>query len=915
MRPSLHRRLLQMALIPALVFAVVLTLYFALAQNWRAERDFETQVRALTQAAIPAIMVGLRTEDADILDQIARETLNVPHARSAALLNADGSVRLQRGAEITLDPAPEPGDRFSLHRQDSWVRVLAPIRLQGDNTLPPDAWLKVDYSTTDLALNNYRMSSVGAIVALSGLGLLWLLVLTMATSVTRPFYQIMDTVRDITEGHMNKRVQLARDGDLRSLGKSVNRLADQLQQAQEEMQNSVDQATQDLRETLETLEVQNIQLSNANRQALAADEAKTQFLANMSHEIRTPLNGVIGFVKLLNKTELDPKQTDYVRTIRQSSEGLLSIINDILDFLKLDAGKLELERRSMNLREVVDDVVDIMAPIAHEKALELVAMVYDDVPVHVIGDPLRLRQVVMNLVNNAIKFTEQGHVAIRVACDGQHKSRARIRLAVSDTGPGIPRDKQKALFKPFAQADASTSRRFGGTGLGLVICQRITHRMGGKIELESVEGEGTTFSVVLNYEVDPERTEEASDPLLSGCQVYLWEPNELSRLSFTHRLERWGMIIHTLSLDDSMTVEHPRQALAILTFQPDNQAWLQDTIKRCQDAEIPVLMLASHNHHSDALRELESHVSAVSMKPIRYQRLKSLCRQLLNAEHDQQQPSPPRLPQVLVVDDNSVNRKLLTTFLGDYGIQPDEAEDGSQAMAKISRHEYDLVLMDIQMPVMDGVTATREIRRHEGMDEHLPVVAITAHALPEEQKHLMRSGFDDYLTKPISERQLVATLQRWTGVEFHNHLTSTPRAVAPILANKTPSGPRLNHAPVDFSLGLERAGGKAALARDMYQGLLEQLREAQWQLQTLMSSDDHDTLLERVHALHGVTRYCGTPDLEQALHAVENCLKQQRHSELSAAMSKLQAEIDRLLVWSDEQNWDQRLEEASNPAL
>lgn len=910
MRPSLHRRLLQMALIPALVFAIVITVYFAIAQNWRAENTFHSQIKALTQAVTPAVVAGLRTGDNSILDQVSRETLNAPHARSVTILRADGSIQMQRGADIEYNEPPELTDALQVHRQGHWVRVLTPVRSSGDSSQPPDAWLQIDYSTNELMLDNYRLSSLGAIVALLGLGLVWLLVLAMITSVTRPFYHILDTVRDVTEGHIDKRIDLPKDGDLRTLGKGINRLGDQLQSSQQEMQHSVDQATQDLRETLETLEIQNIQLSNARRQALEANETKTQFLANMSHEIRTPLNGVIGFIKLLHKTELSQKQRDYVSTIRQSSESLLSIINDILDFLKLDAGKLELERRSMNLRDVVDDVLDMLAPMAQEKSLELVAMVYDDVPVNLIGDPLRLRQILINLINNAIKFTNDGHVVVRVACEGQHKSRVRIRLAVTDTGPGIPRDKQKVLFKAFSQADASTSRRFGGTGLGLVICQRLVHRMGGKIKVESVEGEGSTFALILDYDLDQSHLEDPEPDTLSGIRVFLWEPNEMSRLSLTHRLERWGMSVHLMSLEKSTALDHSdhNDTLAILTYQPENETWLQQVADQCRAADIPVLLLARHNDHSDSLRALENDATAVSIKPIRYQRLFSLCQQLLITDTESHTLTPPRLPKVLVVDDNSTNRKLLVTFLGDYGIQPDEAEDGSEAMERVSKHDYDLVFMDIQMPVMDGVTATREIRRHESTDEHLPIIAITAHALPQEREELMRSGFDDYLTKPISERQLLETIQRWTHSDLQDH--STERAQT----QRKPALPPPD-SPVDFRLGLNRAGGKATLARDMYQGLLDQLREAQWQLAALMSDQDQTQLLDRVHALHGVTRYCGTPDLEQALRTVENHLKQGESDQVPSAMAELQVEIDRVITWSDSENWDQWLEEASSPAL
>ena len=911
MHSSLHRRLLQMALIPALVFALVMTTYFAVSQNWRAEQAFEDQITALTRTAGPAVAAALRSGDTMVLDDVAQEILNSPHSRSVSVLLADGTEPLQRGPDIMLDNPPAPGDDLTTHWQDPWVRVLLPVTLDAARNEGPDAWFQVDYSTNNIKLDSYRLTALGAIIALTGLIIVWLLTLGLSRSITRPFYLIMDVVRTIADGQRGQRITLSGQNDLQALGHGINQMADSLQHAHQEMQQSVDQATQDLRETLETLEIQNIQLSTARRQALEANEAKTQFLANMSHEIRTPLNGVLGFVKLLDRTELTQKQRDYVTTIQHSSEGLMTIINDILDFLKLDAGKLELERRSMNLRDVVEDVLDIMAPMAHEKNLELAAMVYDDVPLQVIGDPLRLRQVILNLVNNAIKFTQAGHVAVRVASEGQHRDQVRLRLAVSDTGPGIPRDKQKALFQAFNQTDASTSRKFGGTGLGLVICQRLVNRMGGKIELDSVEQEGSTFSLLMNFELDAtEHTEDTSD-LLAGTRTLVWEPNELSRLTLQHRLEKWGMTVSTLpDVPASQAFIEPLDGVdtvALLTYEARHASWLRNTMEACQAMNIPVLLMTCHNDASAALRPLEALATAVTTKPMRYHRLYSLCHRLLSPETEARTPNPVRLPRVLVVDDNATNRKLLVTFLGDFGIQPDEAENGSDAMALISQQTYDLVFMDIQMPVMDGVTATREIRRHEAPGQHLPVVALTAHALPHERNELMQSGFDDYLTKPISEQQLTDTIRQWTGADLGSH----PYRPAPVAPGSQPA----TDTPVDFQLGLQRAGGKPALARDMYAGLLEQLREAQWQLSPIMDDQDHDALLEWVHALHSVTRYCGTPELEQALRTLEDDIKRGKSEHILGGLEHLQAAIDRVIDWSDRENWDQWLEEASSPAL
>ncbi|MCH8550491.1 MAG: response regulator [Natronospirillum sp.] len=922
MQSSLHRRLLQLALIPALVFALLLAVYFALTQIWQSQQQFRTQTQVLTQAVTPSVIAALRLEDQQLLERAAQDILNVPQARAVQILHQDGSVTLGRGAQVELadqntDALPNTLTRF---QDGNWHRLIAPLYIDADATAP-QGWLQIDFSTNDLTLNNYRLISLGALISVGGVGLIWLLVLALGRPITRPFYQVLDTLRDLSEGRLDQRTELARGGDLRALGEGVNRLAEDLENARDEMQQSVDQATQDLRETLETLEIQNIQLSSARREAMEANEAKTQFLANMSHEIRTPLNGVIGFIKLLDRTSLDQKQRDYVTTIRQSSESLLVIINDILDFLKLDAGKLELERRQINLRELVEDVLDMMAPIAHEKSLELAIMVYDDVPQQVVGDPLRLRQVITNLVNNAVKFTDEGHVVVRVASEGQSSTHHRVRLAVTDTGPGISRDKQKTLFRAFSQADASTSRRFGGTGLGLIICQRLVQQMSGKIEVDSVEGEGATFAVLIDFEqAASTEQEQSSATVMTGVRTWLWEPEELPALALRHHLERWGMTVDSLetgTLPDLTTEPAVAGQILLLTWRPEQAEWLHTLTQQAREQDTPVLIMTRHNDQSDALRELEQLASGMLTKPVRQRRLRSLCEQVLKADSQMQADTPARLPRILLVDDNETNRKLLEAFLSDYGIQPDEAEDGSDAMAHISQHHYDLVFMDIQMPVMDGITATREIRRHETADKHLPVIALTAHALPQEQDDLMRSGFDDYITKPISEQQLIQSILHWTGTDLQagarHQAPSLPQPAGDDVEPAPEAGADAN-LPVDFAIGLRRAGGKGTLAREMFQGLLDQLYESQWHLASLLGTDQ-DMLLERVHSLHGVTRYCGVMELEATLHELESLLKQQETDQIPGALAKVQAAMDRVLQWSEQENWEQWLEEASNPAL
>lgn len=763
---GIRHQVLLLALVPTITISLLLGAYFTSTRIHDLEQSFRERGEAIALKLAPLGEYGVFSQNEPLLQNLAESTLAEHDVKSVSFYKANGDSLAETGNSAIPFKIPAysqtHNSRHFLDENESSLAIIVPITSYKEShetyndltqTETLIGWLKIELDTKSKKMHQYQILIHTSLIFLLGLSLSGLHALQMGRNVTRPILELVTTVASIKKGELSTRVPIIAYRELNELGLGINTMAESLQNAHTELQNKVEEATLNLRRSLETIEVQNIELEFARKSAETASKIKSEFLADMSHEVRTPLNGVIGFINLLQKTNLSQKQLEYVTTIQKSANNLLLIINDILDISKIEAGKLRIDRMLFDIRECVEETLTLLAPNAHEKNLVLIPLIYSDVPTRVLGDPLRIKQIITNLVSNAIKFTDIGSVIVRVMLETETPSQALVRISVTDTGIGLSPAEQKDLFQAFNQLKMGTARNTGGTGLGLVICKKLVEQMGGNIGLESESQKGSTF----------------------------W---------FTFQVDKYFEI----SLDKpTLTITPPPKKIT--------SPW-----------------------------------------------------------------------NVLAIDDNPENLKLITALLEDMGLNVTALDSGVKAIDFIREQHFHLIFMDIRMPNMNGIETTHIIRKIEGNlnRKPTPIIALTAHALMGERETLLESGIDDCLTKPIDESSLKTVIYKWIQ---KNEATKI----------------------IDWDLGYKLAGGKQELAKELLDKLLESLPKDKLQINEAYQNKNLELMRDRVHHLHGACCYCGVPQLKRSAYSLENAIATKTLEIIKPRLAALNRAIDEVI--------------------
>lgn len=864
-RISIKFQILMIMMVPVLMIDAILTYFHVDGSIIQAEKILRNNGEIIAKQIAGASEFDLFSGNFDHIQYLLNRSINTNDIVFAAVYDSKGSIVAEvKGKEYSpANSAQYLYYRYPIQTQNLDNSDVFSTQIESNNeSFRNLGWVHLYISRHRLVESKHAIYQEALIIFCSTLVLAVILTFFISRSITRPVFTLLDYLKKIETGHLGEVIKPVENNEIGDVQRGFNSMSQSLLANRMQLDQKIKTATLDLMNAITDLEYKNREISMARDEAQNANKVKSQFLANISHEIRTPINGIKGFANLLTQTGLNSQQRRYAEIINQSTSDLSSIVNEVLDFSKIESDKVEIIEREFDLYELVESTRDSLFTVAMDKNIDLYLTIYSDTPQHLIGDKLRLKQILVNLIGNAIKFTDKGYVDITVHLEEQSDDQVMLKFKIRDSGIGISKENQKQLFQAFKQIESDTNRRFSGTGLGLVISKNLARLMGGDINLDSVTSFGSLFTLILPFKpctATPSLDNAVMETF--SCLIIAFEKRALNEIQSLYN--RAACNTEILLIEPDTDIERIRSQIL------QNINYLDFIVMDLRHSCFQANEVFDNNirqqkriilMHYDLFLTSESDRSAYEFISV-INTSKNLYRLLTHEESAIESQSRTLknkviMPHsVLIVDDNPINLALAAELTQLWGHHPFEASNADQAMKLFRIKNFDLILLDIQMPEIDGVKLM-QMMREEKPDLSAPIAAITANTLESEKIRLLNLGFDAYFSKPIEEEKLRALLDNAEVTAEHDQV-------------EVDTNTESNELSIDQQLTYKLSANNMKLVNQIFSMLKQEIPAYHDQIKNALQEDSLPSIEKIMHKLHGVTCYAGLPKLKLLLRQYE----------------------------------------------